>query len=232
MSKKNLLKLFLLVFVLLNSFVIVAYAGADERVDLDCFRQQLLDPTVVCDPKAKIINAKELPISECTKNGIPNCTDQATQLCVSYQLVVVVVPIQYYACPTVIDETKCTPACDASTKQVCRVSNVKDALAGATPVYQCQQNTRSAAVVIPRLTRNVFTIVLAFLGFFAMFQIFTSIWTGSTATDENTVEDSQKNARNTMFGLGFVLASLVIVQLVASLAGVQGDIFDFSLWIP
>jgi hypothetical protein len=151
---------------------------------------------------------------------------------------------------TIIDPGKCATTCNAD--EDCRLINPLVAYSYApggpaqTHVWMCVRKEDVGGslhikmfgvdmgpphVAIPKLLRTGFTIGLVFFGVYSMYQLFTAIWESATGRKAESYETAQKRVLSALIGVFWVIVGIILVQALASLFGVSGNIFDFN-YVP
>jgi len=208
--------------------------ASSQRLDLNCLQRKILDPKVQCEGISDKELQKEFVDSSICRNAGKTCN--YNQACIRTKSTGETVCLDIY---------KLCPACMDKTNGNCMVTNPLedssvDTFSGYT--YECVLrsneinifgiNMGTPDVAIPKLIRLWLSFFFGFIGIVAFFVLFSALWTHSTSRNQEAIENTQKTIQNALVGIGLAVASVVIVQLISQLFGIQGDLFDLSVPMP
>lgn len=235
------------IVVFLGFFAIHFSASAQETVDLECLKRQLFDPSVVCTSLPSGESVRVVEDSFCEAMG--GIRTKLTERCIDYfdgvDHIVRFVVVEDAAKCSCANSERCimvnalsggifpvgfgpvapfdiTTAAEWSCVSALEPGNINILGADLGPLTQ----------VIPKFLRTGFSVLLGFFGFYSLWNIFWAIWDSTTGRSQEKYENAQKTVLDAFMGLFYVIIALVVVQLISSLFGISGNIFEFSYEPP
>lgn len=238
--------------ILLLSFALLTTIGIEKVVkaqsgvvDLECIQRQILDPSIVCETQtSNIRGVRYVEDTICSVAGF-TC-DPDRERCIEYDEVQPAGTVATkFGCkvifedPTFPDCVVNGVACNVSGGKRCMLVNLYAFLDNppATPQYRCVDlklvnifgvDLGPLNIFLPKFIRLGFTMFFVLIGFVLAFQLFGALWSSSTAgANDEAIQNAQKQIVNSLLGLFFIAVAVVVVQVLASLFGVTGSLFDF-----
>jgi hypothetical protein len=224
--------------------MITPVLGSGEGVlELDCHRLKILDPELICDTNTNNdFNYVYLSNSKCN-----NCPTE-THRCFEKQDIdgnALALPF----CVEVVNSARCS---SCNEDEVCFYVNPLAVYDKTTEMdewiqqgndpdqWKCVDRETlnflgidfgSSEIAIPKLIRLILTFFFGLMGVAAGFILFSSLWTTSVSREEQQIEKAQKAATSAIIGVVIALVGVILVQIIASLFGITGDLFDLGQYI-
>ena len=225
------------IFITLLLFLTFAKKSLAADVDLKCFKYKFVFSDLDCELEdSKDFSYQYQDQQFCENHGL-SC-DWDKEIC--YLKDDHKSGTQTLSCLTVLDSSKCSPACTGSDQ--CRLVNPLASVSGKSEDWRCVKETVEEAfnlnlfginfgppdVAIAKLLRTMFSVVLAISGGRIAWVIFMAIWHGALDRKEESFEKSKKTMSDILQGLLWAGIGLVGIQAISTIFGISHNIFEFS----